>query len=229
MKKLVLIVSLLGLSSHLKADLFGGDVGVLIQLASTSIKQLNELEQLVSSAEKHTAKVQQYNEIVQDKLLFANQVLFKLERLKRLKKGKIKDLSSLNQRIRDLKWRISDFKAIFARAELDIETALGVKESTYEIDNQAAIYSRVAEQQKTLSSSLSKNVSINKANALTNAYALELSGLQLQVANQNLYQNATQAEYMIKFYEDYKVKEEETLEFWLGNQADYKEFNHGAY
>lgn len=228
MRKIILIISLLSLSSHLEADLFGGDVGVLIQLAATSIKQLNELEQLVSSAEKYTEKVQEYNEVIQDKILFANQVLFKLERLKRLKRDDIKDLASLNQRIRDLKWRISDFKKIFARAEIDIETALEVKESTYELDRQALVYKKISDQQKSLTRSLSKNVSINKSNALTNAYGLEIAGLQLQVSNQNLFQNATQTEYMVKSYEESKLKEHENLEFWLGNTST-QEVNHGAY
>ena len=42
---------------------------------------------------------------------------------------------------------------------------------------------------------------------------------------QNLFQNATQTEYVIKNYEERKLKEKEFSDFWLGKQEVYD----GAY
>lgn len=221
MRKIILLFLLLLFSQYSRADLFGGDVGVLIQLASTAVKQLNEMERLVSNTEKYTQKVQEYNEILQDRVLFANQVLYKLEGLKSLPKGNVKDLGGINSMIRELKWRISDFHQVLAHAEIDLKTAESVKESSMSIDHKMQLYQKLADQQKRLSNSANKNISINKSNAITNAYALEVSGLSLQVQNQNLYQNATQTEYIIKDYEQKKMKEKDFSDFWFGSKEVY--------
>lgn len=220
--KILLVLLLLIFSEHIKADLFGGDIGVLIQIASTTVKQLNEMEKLVSSTEKYTEKFQKYNELIEDKYLFARQILFKLERLKALNKNP-KDLGEINNLIRSLKFKIKDFEEIAKKTSSEIFQSQDIQDDATRIDQQARAYSQIASQQKSLTQSLNKSVSINKANALSNAYGLEINSLSLQVQTQNLHQNAKQTEYITRKYLEDKLKEKELHEFFMGKTKEAKD------
>lgn len=215
--KLILFLILL-LPQKMKADLFGGDIGVLVQIATTTIKQLNEMEKLVSNAEKYTEKVQHYNEMLNDKMIFARQVLFKLERLKSLDQNP-KNLGDINRLIVSLKMQLQDIETIVANTSSDIIQSQDIQMEAAKIDGQAKKLIELSEQQKRLTQGVDKNVSINKANALNNAYSLEVNTLSLQVQTQNLHQNAKAAEYISKQYLENKLKEDQVHEFFLGKKS----------
>lgn len=89
---------------------FGQDTALLVDLVTTTASQLNELEKLVTNAEKYTKKMQEYNELVQDEYFRAERVLYLAEELST--KKEIKDLGDLNQAIRELKYSMSDLKEL---------------------------------------------------------------------------------------------------------------------
>ena len=64
--KLSIAMLTLVLSSSVYSSMFGEETAVLIEIASTTASQLNELEQLVTNAEKYTKKMQEYNELMMD-------------------------------------------------------------------------------------------------------------------------------------------------------------------
>ncbi len=88
----------------------GADTAIMIQLVTTTASQLNELEKLVTNAEKYTQKMQQYNELVQDQYFRAERVMYLAEEL--AAKKDIANLGDLNVAIRDLKYNMGDLKEL---------------------------------------------------------------------------------------------------------------------
>lgn len=86
------------------------DTAVLLELVTTTASQLNELEKLVSNADKYTEKMQKYNELVQDEYFRAERVLYLAESV--AAKKEIQGLGDLNYTIRELKYSMSDMREL---------------------------------------------------------------------------------------------------------------------
>ena len=56
-------LSLIFISINIQAQIISSDTALLVELVTTTASQLNELEKLVSNAEKYTEKLQKYNEL----------------------------------------------------------------------------------------------------------------------------------------------------------------------
>ena len=108
-KAMILPLSFL-LSINTKAQLISSDTALLVELMTTSASQLNELEKLLSNAEKYTAKMQQYNELFQDEYYRAERILFIAESL--AAKKETANLGDLNWAIRELKYDLNDLKEL---------------------------------------------------------------------------------------------------------------------
>jgi hypothetical protein len=110
MKKILLStgIMLLILPSH--AQIISSDTALLVELVTTTASQLNELEKLVSNAEKYTAKMQQYNELFQDEYFRAERVLYIAESL--AAKKEVANLGDLNWAIRELKYSMAEMKEL---------------------------------------------------------------------------------------------------------------------
>lgn len=91
-----------------QAQIISSDTALLVELVTTTASQLNELEKLVSNAEKYTAKMQQYNELVQDEYFRAERVLYLVESL--AAKKEIQGLGDVNNAIRDLKYSMEELR-----------------------------------------------------------------------------------------------------------------------
>ena len=89
---------------------FGQDTALLFDLVTTTASQLNELEKLVTNAEKYTKKMQEYNELIQDEYFRAERVLYLANSL--AAKKEINNLGELNNAIRELKYSLSDLKEL---------------------------------------------------------------------------------------------------------------------
>jgi hypothetical protein len=100
---------LLNTNSH---AMFGQDTALLVQLVTTTASQLNELEKLLSNAEKYTQRIQQYNELFQDEYYKSERIKYLAEEVVRKKEAN--DLGDLNFAIRDLKYSMSELKALMA-------------------------------------------------------------------------------------------------------------------
>lgn len=100
---------LLNTSTH---AMFGQDTALLVQLVTTTASQLNELEKLLSNAEKYTQKIQQYNELFHDEYYKAERVKYLAEEV--VRKKEMEDLGDLNFAIRDLKYSMSELKGLMA-------------------------------------------------------------------------------------------------------------------
>ena len=106
MKKLV--VAMLVAPSFCLGQIIGTDTALMVELVTTTASQLNELEKLVSNAEKYTERMQRYNELAQDEYFRAERVLYLAESLSA--KKEMQGLGDLNSSIADLKYSMSDLK-----------------------------------------------------------------------------------------------------------------------
>lgn len=104
-------------ASH--AQIISADTALLVELVTTTASQLNELEKLLSNAEKYTAKMQQYNELVQDEYFRAERVLYLAESL--AAKKEIQGLGDVNNAIRDLKYSMADLHAMMKEYSIIID------------------------------------------------------------------------------------------------------------
>ena len=130
-----LITGLFLVSSFtLNAQIISSDTALLVELVTTTASQLNELEKLVSNAEKYTEKMQKYNELTQDEYFRAERVLYLAESL--AAKKETKDLGTLNNAISDLKYSMSDLKELMKEYEFIKEDE---KKTEKIVDRQKAV------------------------------------------------------------------------------------------
>ncbi|MBY0515348.1 MAG: hypothetical protein K2P81_00465 [Bacteriovoracaceae bacterium] len=102
-----------------QAQIISADTALLVELVTTTASQLNELEKLLSNAEKYTAKMQQYNELVQDEYFRAERILYLVESL--AAKKEIQGLGDVNNAIRDLKYSMADLQAMMKEYSIIID------------------------------------------------------------------------------------------------------------
>ena len=91
------------------------DTALLIELTTTTISQLNELERLVRNSQKLTGNIQKYNEIILDHWYRAQRTAFLIEDISTLSSTKIINLRELNNSIRALKYSISELEDLIVQ------------------------------------------------------------------------------------------------------------------
>ncbi|MCM2349705.1 MAG: hypothetical protein NDI69_06770 [Bacteriovoracaceae bacterium] len=110
MKKILLSAGIMLLTLPSYAQIISSDTALLVELVTTTASQLNELEKVVSNAEKYTAKMQQYNELFQDEYFRAERVLYIAESL--AAKKEVANIGDLNWAIRELKYSMAEMKEL---------------------------------------------------------------------------------------------------------------------
>ncbi len=88
------------------------DTALLFQLVSNSMTQINELEQLISNAQKHTETFEKYNQLAKDYYFRAERIQYIAESFVDLSKKDTKDLEELNSAIRALKSERESLQAL---------------------------------------------------------------------------------------------------------------------
>lgn len=107
------------------------DTGLLFELVTNTASQINELEKLVTNAEKYTGLMEKYNQIARDQYFRAERINYIAQNYVDLSKRDPKDLEGLNSAIRalrseteSLKTMISEYRQDEARNEVQ-ENVLG--------------------------------------------------------------------------------------------------------
>jgi hypothetical protein len=89
-----------------------GDTALLFNLVSNTASQINELEKLVSNAEKYTGLMEKYNQIARDQYFRAERIHYIAQNYVDLSKNDPKDLEGLNSAIRALKSENESLKSL---------------------------------------------------------------------------------------------------------------------
>jgi len=106
MKKLILFLFLFFITKRSYALV--ADNLMLMQIMTNTAAQLNEMEQLLSNAEKHTKRLREISEIVEDKLYLAERIELWATDLNYLAQADELDLKEINNKIRELKMKRED-------------------------------------------------------------------------------------------------------------------------
>ncbi|MGE3611449.1 MAG: hypothetical protein AB7I27_17790 [Bacteriovoracaceae bacterium] len=186
MKKILLSAGIMLLTQPSYAQIVSADTALLVELVTTTASQLNELEKLVSNAEKYTAKMQQYNELFQDEYFRAERVLYIAESL--AAKKEVANLGDLNWAIRELKYSMAEMK------ELMKEYAI-IKSDEKKTKAQVKLQKKVnAHKDKMAKSQVDKSI-----NAKTTGRATQLTAQNTaMIYEQNVDMHNTQLEILEK-------------------------------
>jgi len=95
------------------------DTALLFNLVTNTASQLNELEKLVSNAEKYTGLMEKYNQIARDQYFRAERIHYIAENYVELSKRDPKDLEGLNSAIRALKSETESLRAMINEYRTD--------------------------------------------------------------------------------------------------------------
>lgn len=95
------------------------DTALLFNIVSNTASQINELEKLVSNAEKYTGLMEKYNQIARDQYFRAERIHYIAANFVELSRRDPKDLSELNSAIRALKSETESLKAMINEYRTD--------------------------------------------------------------------------------------------------------------
>lgn len=89
-----------------------GDTALLFSLVTNTASQINELEKLVSNAQKYTGLMDKYNQIARDQYFRAERIHYIAQNYVQLSNRDPKDLEGLNSAIRALKSETESLRAM---------------------------------------------------------------------------------------------------------------------
>lgn len=95
------------------------DTGLLFEIVTNTASQLNELEKLVSNAEKYTGLMEKYNQIAKDQYFRAERIHYIAQNYVELSKRDPKDLEGLNSAIRALRSETDSLKQLISEYRQD--------------------------------------------------------------------------------------------------------------
>lgn len=186
------------------AQIISSDTALLIQLVTTTASQLNELEKLVSNAEKYTERMQQYNEIVQDQYFKTERAIYLAESL--AAKKDINDLGELNSSISDLKMNFEEIKVLMKEYDLIKHNEQKTKVKTEKLQKVEDRKDLLAKNQivKTANSK-----SVGRANQLTaqNTALIYESQVDIHKTQLEILQNSATTNRLLS--EDLKIKRDQ--------------------
>ena len=147
------------------------DTALLFDLVTTTAAQLNELERLVTNAQKLTGTVQKYNEIVIDHWYRAQRVTFLVEDLSTLASSKITNLAELNHSIRELKNNIDSLENIMVEYGILKIQSEKISKSADKDDLKISKEKKLADLQIRRAHMLQNVGNLHKVNTQINAYS----------------------------------------------------------
>lgn len=213
---LVLSTSLISISSR-ASTLFApdSDTALLFNLVSNTASQLNELEKLVSNAEKYTGLMEKYNQIARDHYFRAERIQYIAQNYVELSKRDPKDLEGLNSAIRALKSETQSLKAMINEYRSDeaenevAETKLSdkVKDSNRELsfaNNQVMRSGEIHstnEAQKMMAQNTALTYKAQVEGNQMNALIAEKLSEQNKLINRELKDEAVKKEEREKYYQ----------------------------
>lgn len=211
-KSILLFAFLFPLSSF---AIVGADTAMMIQLVTNTANQINELEKLVSNAEKYTQRIREYSELTEDHYFRAERTLYLAEEL--AAKKDVQNLGELNGAIRELKYNMSELKEMMQRYS-------NVKQDEKRTKYYVEVNKKLNEQEikragKQVANSISAK-NIGRASQLTaqnTALLLEnqvkMQEVQLEMLKTQKMANRLKAEEM----EDKRLEEMNRLKFYKKN------------
>lgn len=177
----------LALIPNVKADIFGGDIPILAQIAISTAKELKATLELLEVAEKTQKNITDANRQISTHMETMDRIERLSNRADRLSKIKIRNNAELNDQLRRIKYSISESKRLEKRFETNYGSTFAAKEK---INNSIEL---PEVDKKTLDRRLSVTETTN-----TPAGHAQNTALNTALTNQILYENSQNQNYMMK-------------------------------
>jgi hypothetical protein len=176
-----------GLIPTTKADMFGGDIPILAQIAISTAKELKATLELLEVAEKTQKNITDANRQISTHMETMDRVERLSNRADRLSKMKVRNNAELNDQLRKIKYSISESKRLEKRFEKNYGSTFEAKEK---INNSIEL---PEVDKKTLDRRLSVTETTN-----TPAGHAQNTALNTALTNQILFENSQNQNYMMK-------------------------------
>lgn len=200
MAQFLLILILIPVRISISSSFFApdSDTALLIELATTTASQLNELERLVSNTQKLTGNMQKYNEIVIGHWYRAQRLAFIIEDLSTLSSTKIKNLAELNRSIRNLKHNLGELEDLMVKYGVLRVQSQNISKAADKDDLKIIKEKMLADLQIKRTHEVKTLGNVQKVNAQINAYSNKHLVDLKNKANQQIKLISTQNEMMAR-------------------------------
>jgi hypothetical protein len=174
-------------TQDLRADIFGGDIPILAQIAISTAKELKATLELLDVAEKTQKNITDANRQISTHMETMDRIERLSNRADKLSKMKVRNHTELNEQLRKIRYSISESKRLEKRFEKNYGSTFEAKEKI----NDSIEFPEI--DKKTLDRRLSVTETTN-----TPAGHSQNTALNTALTNQILYENSQNQNYMMK-------------------------------
>lgn len=169
------------------ADMFGGDLPILAQIATSTARELKATLELLDVADKTQKNIADANRQISLHMETMDRIDRLANRADRLSKMKVRNNAELNNELRRIRYSVNDAK----RLEKDFETKYG---STIQAKDKINDSIEVPEVDK---KTLDRRLSVTET-TMTPAGHAQNTALNTALTNQILYENSQNQNYMMR-------------------------------
>jgi len=188
-KKVLSLLVVLFLTSPLKvkADLLGGDVAILAQIATTTAKELKATLELLEVADKTQKSISEANRQISLHMETMDRIDRLAARADRLSKMKARNLSEFNSDLRRIKYTVKDAK----RLEKDFDKKYGKTADAKEKINESIELPEVDKR------TLDRRLNVSATTILPTGHS-QNTALNTALTNQILFEQSQNQNYMMR-------------------------------
>jgi hypothetical protein len=190
--KAMIFITITFITNIARADLFGGDIPILAQIAISTAKELKATLELLDVADKTQKNITDANRQISLHMETMDRINRLAERAEKISKMKARNLSELNSDLRKIKYSIRDAKNL----EKDFEKKYGktaeAKDKINDSINTPEIDKRTIDKRL----SITEQTNTPAGHSQNTAY-------NTAITNQILYENSQNQNYMMREQLDY--------------------------
>lgn len=190
--KFIIFIATLLITNLVKADMFGGDIPILAQIAVSTAKELKATLELLDVADKTQKNITDANRQISLHMETMDRINRLAERAERISKMKARNLSEFNSDLRKIKYSVKDAKNL----EKDFEKKYG---KTAEAKDKINDSIELPEVDKRM---LDRRLSVTETTN-TPAGHSQNTALNTALTNQILYETSQNQNYMMREQLDY--------------------------
>lgn len=177
----------LTLISNVSADMFGGDIPILAQIAITTAKELKTTLELLDVADKTQKNISDANRQISTQMETMDRVERLANRADKLSKMKVRNNQELNVQLQRIRYSVADSKRLEKRFEENYGSTVKAKDKINDSIDLPEVGKRTLDKRLTVTETTN-----------TPAGHAQNTALNTALTNQILYENSQNQNYMMK-------------------------------
>lgn len=167
-----------------KADMFGADILILSEIATSTAKELGATLELLEISHKSAKEIKEANRQISTKMETMERVDRLTKRAERLSKAKVRSNAELNSELRKIKFSIAESKRLQNRFEKNYGSTFEAKEQINNSIEMPEVDKKTIDRRLSISESTSSQAGHTQNTAMNTAITNQI--LHEQSYNQNL-------------------------------------------